>query len=122
MLAARRGDTDRALTQLAEARSQPVDGWHQSVLDATWPMSTLRSGAGSEAAVAAEHGWESTCTTSALWAARFAMLGVAATVERRSTSARVASPSTSPHTIAHLQERIDAARSFAGRCPHGGTA
>ena len=33
MLAARRGDVDRALAFLAIAEAQPVDPWHQAVLD-----------------------------------------------------------------------------------------
>ena len=60
MLAARRGETDRALGQLAEAEAQPVDGWHQSVRDAAVADVHLALGNWDEAALAAERGWEST--------------------------------------------------------------
>ena len=81
MLAARCGDADRALGHLADAQALPVDGWHQSVLDATAADVHLVLGNWDEAAAAAERGRDS-AATSALWAARFAMFGVTARVER----------------------------------------
>ncbi len=51
LLAARRGDTDRALSQLAEGNAQPVDGWHQSVLDAATADVHLALGHWDEAAL-----------------------------------------------------------------------
>ena len=119
MLVARLGDVERALSQMAEAHAQPVDGWHQSVLDATTADVHLALGHWVEAASAAERGWESTRTTSVLWAARFAMLSVAAMVEVTLDQRARRQPVDVPHTIAHLQERIEAARSFAERCPNG---
>ncbi len=119
MLAARLGDVELALSQMAEAHAQPVDGWHQSVLDATTADVHLALGNWVEAASAAERGWESTRTTSVLWAARFAMLSVAAMVEVTLDQRARRQPVDVPHTITHLQERIEAARSFAERCPNG---
>ena len=113
MLAARRGDIDRALRQVADAHAQPVDGWHQTVLDATTADVHLALGNWNEAARAAERGWESTGTTSVLWAARFAMLSVAATVECTLDQRAHREPIDLPDTISRLQQRIEAARSFA---------
>lgn len=119
MLAARRGDTDRALRHIAEAEAQPVDGWHQSVLDATTADVHLALGNWHEAAGAAERGWDSTQTTSVLWAARFAMLSVAAMVERTLDERARRESIDLSDTISRLQQRIDAARSFADGCPNG---
>ncbi|MEO7398040.1 MAG: response regulator transcription factor, partial [Ilumatobacteraceae bacterium] len=119
MLAARLGDTDRALGHLAAAHAQPVDGWHQTVLDATMADVHLALGNWDQAANAAERGWDSTATTSALWAARFAMVIVAATVERTLDERARREPVDLATTISSLQARIRAARSFAERTPHG---
>jgi DNA-binding CsgD family transcriptional regulator/tetratricopeptide (TPR) repeat protein len=119
MLAARRGETERALSHLAEASAQPVDGWHQSVLDATAADVHLALGNWDEAAQAAERGWESTGTVSVLWAARFAMLSVTATVERMLDAHARREPINLTETISHLTERIHSARSSADRGPHG---
>ncbi len=119
MLAARRGETDRALGAVAEAHALPIDGWHRTVLYATTADVHLALGNWSEAADAAGQGWDSTASASALWAARFAMLGVAATVERTLDQRARRQPVDLPETITHLEERIDAARSFAGLSPHG---
>jgi DNA-binding CsgD family transcriptional regulator/uncharacterized protein YceH (UPF0502 family) len=115
MLAARRGETDRALELLAEAESQPVDGWHQAVLDATAADVHLVVGNWGDAAHAAEDGWDSTAATSPLWAARFAMFSVAATVERTLDELARREPVDLAEIIARLQQRVDAARSFAER-------
>ncbi|MCU1360626.1 MAG: hypothetical protein JWN99_1915, partial [Ilumatobacteraceae bacterium] len=113
VLAGRRGDTERALSHLAEANSQPIDGWHQSVLDATAAEVHLTVGNWDEAGRAAERGWESTRTTSVLWAARFAMFGAVATVERTLDRLARREPVELPDTIARLRQRIDDTRSFA---------
>ena len=115
MLAARRGETDRAIRLLTEAETQPVDGWHQSVRDAAVADVHLALGNWDEAALAAERGWESTSTTSVLWAARFAMSSVVASVEQALDSVARRQPIDLPGTISHLQERIDAVRTLA-RC------
>jgi len=115
MLAARRGESDVALGQLAEAQAQPVDGWHQSVLDATAADVHLALGNWDEAALAAERGWGSTRTTSFLWAARFAMFGIVAVVEQTLDDRAHRRYVNLPETISRLQERIDAARALGGR-------
>ena len=119
MLAARRGETDRAHSALADAHALPIDGWHRTVLFATTADVHLALGNWGEAADAAEQGWDSIASTSALWAARFAMLGVAATVERTLDQRARRQPVNLPATIAHLQQRIEAARSFAERSAKG---
>ncbi|MEO8266068.1 MAG: LuxR C-terminal-related transcriptional regulator [Ilumatobacteraceae bacterium] len=115
MLAARRGETDRAFGVLAEAHALPIDGWHRTVLYATTADVHLALGNWSEAADEAEQGWDSTASTSALWAARFAMLGVAAAVECTLDQRARRQPVDLQATISHLQQRIEAARSFAER-------
>jgi DNA-binding NarL/FixJ family response regulator len=119
ILAARRGETELALGRLAKAHALPVAGWHQTVRDATTAEAHLALGNWGEAASAAEHGWNATGTTSVLWAARFAMFGVVAEVERTlDRMARRESVDLSG-TAACLQQRINAVRSLAERLPNG---
>ncbi len=115
MLAARRGDSDLALGQLAEAEAQPVDGWHRSVLEATAADVHLAFRNWGDAALAAERGWEATRTTSLLWATRFAMRSVVATVEQTLDDQAHRRPLDLPGTITQLEERLDASRSLAHR-------
>jgi len=117
MLAGRTGQRDLALSQLAEAEAQPVDGWHRSVLDATAAEVHLALGNPDEAARAAERGWEATRASSALWAARFAMLGALATVEQALDEQAHGHPIDRQAIVSRLQQRIDAARSAARRSP-----
>ncbi|MEP7201620.1 MAG: AAA family ATPase [Ilumatobacteraceae bacterium] len=118
MLAARLGETDRALNRLAEACALPIDGWHQFVLDATTADVHLALGNWDKAARAAERGWESAGTTAVLWAARFAMFSVAATVERTLDQIARREPVDVPATVSHLQARIDVVRTAAALGAH----
>jgi DNA-binding CsgD family transcriptional regulator/tetratricopeptide (TPR) repeat protein len=115
MLAARRGETDRAISLLADAHAQPVDGWHQSVAYAAAADVHLAIGNWIEAADAAEQGWDATATTSVLWAARFAMLSVTANVETTLDQIARREPIDLVNVIARLRQRVDSARSFANR-------
>ncbi len=72
-----------------------------------------------EAAQAAETGWDATGTTSVLWAARFAMFGVVAEVERTLDRQARREPVDVDATIARLQQRLDAVRTFADGVPGG---
>ena len=119
MLAARLGDTDRALSQLAQACALPIDGWHQFVLDATTADVHLALGNWGEAAQAAERGWESAGPTAVLWAARFAMMGVVAKVEQTLDQLARREPVDVPAAAARLQERIDIVRTAAAFGTHG---
>jgi DNA-binding CsgD family transcriptional regulator/tetratricopeptide (TPR) repeat protein len=119
MLAARRGESDEALDQLAAAHALPIDGWHQTVRDATTADAQLALGNWDEAAQAAEQGWAATGTTSVLWAARFAMFGVVAEVERTLDRRARREPVDVNATIGDLQQRLDAVRSFAEGVPGG---
>ena len=112
MLAARRGEAGRALSQLAEAEAHPVDGWHQSVRDAAVADVHLVLGKWDEALRAAERGWESTRTTSVLWAARFAMLSIAATVEHTLDARARREPVDVAAVSSQLQARIDVVRAL----------
>lgn len=115
MVAARRGDANEAASQLAQARAQPVDGWHQTILYATSADVHLALGNWAEAADAAELGWNSAAEASALWAARFAMFSVTATVERTLDELARREPVDVAQTVAQLRQRIDTARALADR-------
>jgi DNA-binding CsgD family transcriptional regulator len=119
MLAARRGDTADALDHLAAAHLLPIDGWHQTVRDATTADVHLALGNWDEAAQAAELGWDATGSSSVLWAARFAMFGVVAEVERTLDRQARREPVDVDATIARLQQRLDAARLFSDGVPGG---
>ncbi|MDP1794148.1 MAG: response regulator transcription factor, partial [Acidimicrobiales bacterium] len=119
MLAARRGDVDVALAHLAAAEALPIDGWHQAVRDATVADVHLALGNWREAGEAAERGWDAAAATSALWAARFAMFGVVAEVERTLDRRARREPIDVDATEARLQQRVDVARSLAERVPGG---
>jgi DNA-binding CsgD family transcriptional regulator len=119
MLAARRGEPEQALEQLVVAHELPIDGWHQTVRDATTADVHIALGNWIEAAAAAEQGWTTTGTTSVLWAARFAMFGVVAEVERTLDQRARREPVDLPATSSRLQQRIGAARSLASAVPGG---
>src|SRR4051812_4456768 len=118
MLAARLGDSDRAIALLADAHRQPVDGWHQSVLDATTADVHLVLCNWEEAGEAAERGWDSSSQTSLLWAARFAMFSAGSRVERSLDARARREVADSADVIADLQSRIDAVRASAERGGH----
>jgi hypothetical protein len=107
LLAARRGDGDQARAMLADAQALPVDGWHQTVRDAVVADVHLSLGDWASAAVAAERGWNSTRTTTVLWAARFAMLSVEAAVETALDRMARREPLDVPPLVTHLQARLD---------------
>lgn len=119
MLAARRGDTADALDHLAAAHLLPIDGWHRTIRDATTADVHLALGNWDEAAQAAELGRDATGTTSVLWAARFAMFGVVAEVERTLDRQARREPVDVETTLARLQQRLDAARAFSDGVPGG---
>ena len=125
MLAARRGETDCALGQLAELTAHRVDGWHQSVRDAAIADVHLALGNWGEAALAAERGWESTNATAMLWSARFAMFSISAMVEQALDARARRQPVDVAEISSRLQARIDAVRSLAedsGQSPRRDTA
>jgi DNA-binding CsgD family transcriptional regulator len=119
MLAARRGDAERALSLLDDAHALPVDGWHQIVRTATAADVHLTNGNWARAHESAEHGWQTAATSSPLWAARFAMLGIAATVEATLDQRARREPIDVSATVVHLQERIGAAQKIADSVPTG---
>jgi DNA-binding CsgD family transcriptional regulator/tetratricopeptide (TPR) repeat protein len=108
LLAARRGDRDRAHALLAEAEARPVDPLHRWFLDRATAESHLALGEWAEAAEVAERALARDAT--ALWQARFVMLGTAADVEL-ALDARARRELVDPDAIAaRLRGRIDAAR------------
>ena len=82
LLAARRDDPDRARALLAIASAQPVDGWHQALLDLTVAEVRLAVGDWADAALAATAGAARIDAPVVLWSARFAMIAVEAQVEQ----------------------------------------
>lgn len=81
LLAARSGDPERARALVAIASAQPVDGWHQAVLDLTIAEVHLALGDWADAALAATAGTARIDAPVVLWSARFAMIAIEAQVE-----------------------------------------
>ncbi|MDO8364756.1 MAG: LuxR C-terminal-related transcriptional regulator [Actinomycetota bacterium] len=119
LLAARCGETERALAELAIIDALPLDGWHVTIRDATTAEVHLALGNWAEAAQAAERGWAATGATSVLWAARFAMFATVAEVEQRLDQRARREPVDVDAVIARTQQRLDAVRSFANGVPGG---
>lgn len=117
MLAARQGDSGRALGFLADANAHPVDGMHLAFLDQGAADVHLILGDWTAAATAAERGWNNHPTGVPLWAARFAMLSIEATVEQTLDALAARQPTDLPATVTHLQGRIDAIREETRRHP-----
>lgn len=119
LLAARLGDNERALEHLAAADALPADGWHQLVRCATASEVHLALGNWDQAAEVTDRGWTASATTSPLWAARFAMLSVAAEVELAlDARARGDRPDVT-ETATSLEQKITAARSSVATGPGG---
>lgn len=108
ILAARRGDIDRAHSLLVEARAQPVDPFHQALLDSVSAEVCLALGEWGQAAVAAESGWASSCGISPLWMGRFAMLSVGAEIELALDAQAQRQPIDLPSVAVRLRVRLDA--------------
>lgn len=113
VLAARRGDSTRARTLLADALSHPVDGSHQLFLDMAAADIHLALGDYSDAAAAAERGWASTPVDVLLWSARLTMLSIAATVEQSLDARAARQPIDIAGTRDRLRQRLDAVRDEA---------
>ena len=110
MLAARRGDRERAIALLGDAVVQPTDGWHQTFLDIAAADVHLALGNWAEASVAAERGWEQRPAAATLWSARFAMVSVEAAVEQALDALATRQPIDATATLAQLERRIDDVR------------
>lgn len=107
LLAARRGDRVRAEAALFEAAAQPIDPWHQPLLDAATADVHLVLGDWDEAAAATALGEGSSGGGSAVWAPRFAMFHVASEVERVLDAQARQEPVDVPAIVGRLHERID---------------
>jgi DNA-binding NarL/FixJ family response regulator len=81
MLAARRGDRDRALMLLTQAEAQPVDPFHRSFLDEAETDAHLICGEWAAAASIAERALRDDPSRVSVWQARFVMFDVIARVE-----------------------------------------
>ncbi len=108
LLAARRGDRAGAEAALGEAAAQPIDPWHRPLLDAAVAEVHLVLGEGDEAAARAEEGGRSLGGGAAVWAPRFALLRVAAEVERSLDARARQEPVDLDATAAELLELVEA--------------
>ncbi len=118
MLAARRGEADRARALLADADAQPSDGLHQTHHDFATADVHLILGDWAAAAAAAERGWASNPVATVLCAARFAMLTVNAAVEQALDALARREVCDVAELVDHLRRRIDAVSQAA--TPRGG--
>lgn len=116
MLAARRGDRDRAEAALREAAGQPIDAWHQPLLDAAAGDVHLILGDWEQAARHAERGSLTRGLGSTVWAPRFAMLSTAIEVEQTLDAQARQETVDVAGTVRRLQDGIDAILDS-----HGGT-
>jgi ATP/maltotriose-dependent transcriptional regulator MalT len=107
LLAARRGDPDRARALLAIASAQPVDGWHQAVLDLSVAEVHLALGDWADAAGAATRGGAEIASPVTLWSARFAMVAVDAEVELALDALAAQRPIDVTAVLERLQEQLD---------------
>jgi DNA-binding NarL/FixJ family response regulator/tetratricopeptide (TPR) repeat protein len=110
LLAARRGDADRARGLLAVASAQPVDGWHQAVLDLTVAEVHLALGDWADAAGAARQGAAAVGAPVVLWTARFAMAAVEAEVEQALDARAAQQPIDTAEVVDRLQAELDGVR------------
>ena len=110
MLAARRGDTERATTLLADAFAQPTNGWHQTFLDFAAADVYLALGDWAAAGAAAERGWERRPRGAVLWSARLAMVSAEAAVEQALDALASREPVDIAVTVVELTQRIDDVR------------
>lgn len=108
MLAARRGDLDRARSALADADAQPIDPFHRLLLDAASAEVHLAFGDWDQAVIAAERGWASSHGISSLWSARFAMLSAGAAVERALDAKAQRQPIDQHAVVDAISERLGA--------------
>ncbi|WP_426571374.1 helix-turn-helix transcriptional regulator [Aquihabitans sp. McL0605] len=106
-LAARRGDPDRARALLAIASAQPVDGWHQALLDLTIAEVHLALGDWADAARAAARGGAAITSPVVLWSARFAMVATEAEVEQVLDELAAQRPIDVDQVVDRLQGHLD---------------
>jgi DNA-binding CsgD family transcriptional regulator/tetratricopeptide (TPR) repeat protein len=109
MLAARRGDRERALKLLAEAEAQPVDPFHRSFLDEATADVHVMSGEWAQAAAIAGRALSEGPSSVALWRARFVMFDVIAQVELGLDARARLEPLDDAATIARQRESVAAA-------------
>jgi DNA-binding CsgD family transcriptional regulator len=109
LIAARRGEHDRAVDALREAESVPVDGWHRALMDVTAVEVKLALGDWHAAAAAADAGWAAR-PDAALWAARTAGLGAQAHVEDILDARAAGTEGDADATAAQANARLAATR------------
>ena len=118
LLAARRGDVERARSLLGQISAQPVDPWHRFLVQHTQAEVQLHLGDWAGAARAAELGWESGCDQDRRWPARFAMISTLAAVEAALDAQARREPVDVDGLLGRLGSRLQEARA-ASRPPAG---
>ena len=113
LLAARRGDRDRAMTLLAQAEAQPVDAFHRSFLDEAAADVHLIFGEWGEAASTLGRSRSHGPGHVALWQARFVMYHVIARVELVLDATARREPVDGEATMARLRGEVAEARRAA---------
>ena len=120
MLASRRGERDRAMELLEQAKKLPVDHFHQWFLDRTTAETHLALSQWAEASAVADQ--VLTSATPALWSARFVMYGTVADVELALDAKARREPFDADATAARLRRRIDHAHEAASAHQGGSEA
>jgi DNA-binding CsgD family transcriptional regulator/tetratricopeptide (TPR) repeat protein len=111
LVASRGGDADTARAALARASAQPVDGWHQAVLELTLSQVHLALGDWDLAAQAADRGRAGVPTGVVLWSARFTTLGIEAHVELALDALAAQRAVDIPDIVDRSQRQLDEVRS-----------
>lgn len=119
LVAARRGQADRARAHLEAAVAQPVDPFHQIFVDHATADVNLILRHWAVAAAAADRGWEASGAPVGVWAPRFAMLATMARVELALDTMARREPVDVAGTVTGCRARIDAARAAGGCEPAG---
>ncbi len=115
LLAAGLGDRPRAEAALADLGAQPVDAWHQPLVDAAVAEVHLVLGDAEAAATQAAAGARSSGGATAVWAPRFALLRALSGVEHALDAQARQEPVDVPAVVAGLREAIDDAAATGRR-------
>jgi DNA-binding CsgD family transcriptional regulator len=111
VLAARRGDPATSFERLEQARSRPVDPYHEPLIEAGAAEAHLALGDWAGASEAAERGWTAAVTRRRRWwMVRFAMFSTWAAVERALDDMARRVPVDVVDLARRLTERLDRAR------------
>lgn len=112
LVAARRGQAERAASLLEDTRSGPIDPFHSPLIHAGTAEAHLALGQWSQAAEAADQGWAEVADRRPWWAVRLAWLSACATVEVTLDAVASKAEVDVGSVRARLRDRIEHARSL----------